>query len=64
MQLFIKPRKCIYHPDPFCYVCGKFTSNDQHRNTTWNIKKIYMVYFGCSLGDHNKAPIEYAIKTG
>ena len=45
------PRKCLNHPDRFCFVCGKFTSKDQQRNITHDIKKIYAAYFGCPLGD-------------
>ena len=48
------PRNCLNHPDRFCFVCGKFTSKEQQRNITHDIKKMYAAYFGCPLGDQNK----------
>ena len=47
-------RKCLNHPDRFCFVCGKFTSKKQQRNITHDIKKMYAAYFGCPLGDQDK----------
>lgn len=49
------PRECKNHPDKFCYVCGNFTSKQQRRTITTNLKKIYNLYFGCHLGDQDKA---------
>ena len=48
------PRKCTSHPDTFCYVCGCFTTVDQKKRITSEIKKIYYAYFGCKLGDLDK----------
>ncbi|XP_076058129.1 uncharacterized protein LOC143035239 isoform X2 [Oratosquilla oratoria] len=48
------PRECKNHPDKFCYVCGNFTTKQQRRNITTNIKKIYKLYFDCHLGDQDK----------
>ena len=48
------PRKCTSHPDTFCYVCGCFTTVDQKKRITSEIKKIYYAYFGCKLGDQDK----------
>ena len=33
-SLFIMPRKCLNHPDRFCFVSGKFTSKEQQSNIT------------------------------
>ena len=38
----------------FCFVCGKFTNKEQQTNITYDIKKMYMIYFGCPLGDQDK----------
>ena len=51
------PRKCLNHPDWFCFVCGKLTSKEQQRNITHDIKKMYIMYFGCPLGDQDKTGI-------
>ena len=34
------PKKCLLHSDRFCFVCGKFTSKEQQRNITYDIKKM------------------------
>ena len=47
-------RICLNHPDWFCFVCGKFTSKEQQRNITHDIKKTYMIYFVCPLGNQDK----------
>jgi hypothetical protein len=47
------PRKCLNHPDTFCYVCGELTFESQ-RNFTTLIKKCYEFYFGCKVGDQGK----------
>ena len=48
------PRKCKSHPDTFCYVCGRFTTVDQRKRITSEIKKLYNAYFDCKLGDQDK----------
>ena len=40
-------KKCLHHPDRFCFVCRKFARKEQ-KNITHDIKK-YMAYFGCPL---------------
>lgn len=49
------PRKCLNHPDTFCYVCGELTFKLQRRNFTPLIKKCYQLYFGCKVGDQDKS---------
>jgi hypothetical protein len=34
------PRKCVNHPDSFCYVCGDFTFKVQGRSLTALIKNV------------------------
>ena len=53
-NIFIIARKCLNHPDWICFVCGKFTSKEQQRNITYDIKKMNMIHFGCSLVDQDK----------
>ncbi|XP_076043843.1 uncharacterized protein LOC143026937 [Oratosquilla oratoria] len=48
-------RHCKSSPDIFCYVCGSFTIKAQQRVITTEIKNIYQLYFGCSLGDQDKS---------
>lgn len=49
------PRKCVNHPNIFCYVCGSFTTKSQRRTITSDLRKIYKLYFDCPLGDQDKA---------
>ena len=48
------PRKCVNHPDNFCYVCGDLTFKDQRRSLTPLVKKCYELYFRCKVGDQDK----------
>ena len=48
------PRKCVNHPDSFCYVCGDLAFKDQRRSLTPLVKKCYELYFGCKVGDQDK----------
>lgn len=57
------PRDCKNHPDTFCYVCGSFTPKSQKRSITKDIEKIYRIYFGCPLGDQDKAWAPHIICT-
>jgi hypothetical protein len=47
-------RKCVNHPDNFCFVCGDLTFKDQRRSLTPLFKKYYELYFGCKVGDQDK----------
>lgn len=49
------PRKCVNSPDIFCYICGKFTTADQKRAINSFVKRCYLAYFGCKLGDQDKS---------
>jgi hypothetical protein len=57
------PRLCKNHPDVFCYVCGSFLITSQRRNITTDLCKIYRLYFGCPLGDQDKAWAPHVICT-
>jgi len=48
------PRKCVNHPDNFCYICGDLTFKDQRRNLTPVVTKFYKLYFGCKVGGQDK----------
>ena len=48
------PRNCLYHLEWFCFVFGKVTRKEKQRNITHDIKKMYMIYFGCPLGNQGK----------
>ena len=48
------PRKCKNSSDIFCYICGQFTTADQRREINTFIKRCYLKYFGCKLGDQDK----------
>lgn len=48
------PRKCVNHPDSFCYVCGDVTFKKQRRRFTPLVKTCYKLYFGCEIGDQDK----------
>ncbi len=49
------PRTCKNHPNIFCYICGSYTTRSQRKFIMMDIKKIYRLYFGCHLGDQDKA---------
>ena len=51
----ILPRQCKNHPDMFCYVCESFAIKSQRRKITNDLRNIYKLYFGCPLGDQDKA---------
>ena len=49
------PRKCINHPDEFCYVCGEVTFHSQRRNFTPLVSKCYLEYFGFPVRHQDKS---------
>jgi len=53
--IFIMPRKCLNHPDTFCYMCGELIFQSQRQNFTPLIKKCYELYFGSKVGDQDKS---------
>ena len=58
-RLFITPRKCIIHPDLFCYACAK-----TNRNITRDVKKnVYSLILAAHLVTMIRLgyPIKYAI---
>lgn len=48
------PRKCVTHPDSFCYICGEVTFKKQRRTFTPLIRSCYEMYFSCKIGDQDK----------
>ena len=59
----IMTRKCINHPNPFCYVRGSFITEAQRRTITPDLQKLYQLYFGCPLGDKEKFWVSHIICT-
>ena len=57
-HLILRPAECnqIYNLAQYEKKVGHawFTSKEQQRNITYNIKKIIMIYFGSPLGDQGK----------
>ena len=47
-------RKCLQHPDTYCYVWGEMPFQFQRKTFTPFIKKCYELYFGCKVGDQDK----------
>jgi len=47
-------RKCLNHPDNFCYICGKFILSDQRRLLTPPVCEAYYQYFGWRVGEQEK----------
>ena len=47
-------KKHLNHPDRFCLVCVKYMRKEQQKNTTHDVKKMYMIYLGCPLEDQDK----------
>ena len=48
-------KSCLNHPDRFFNVCGKFTPASQKKKLTKYVKVAYKHYFGCKIGDQDKA---------
>jgi len=49
------PRNCVNSVDNFCYICGEVKLAHQKRVITLTVKKVYEFYFGCKIGDQDKA---------
>ena len=47
-------RKCLNHPDNFCYICGKFTLSDQRRLLTSPVCEAYFQYFDWRVGEQEQ----------
>ena len=47
-------RKCVNHPDVFCFICGEYTLIQHRRSVTDFVKKAYLAYFKVKLGDQDK----------
>ena len=45
---------CKNKPNVFCYVCGEFVLKRQKREFTNKLRKAYLRYFGCAIGDEDK----------
>lgn len=49
------PRNCVNSADSFCYICGEMKFASQKKAITPFVKKAYQLYFGCKIGDQDKA---------
>ena len=49
------PRVCVNSAYNFCYICGKFIVSLQKRVLTTRKRKVCHYYFGCKVGDQDKA---------
>ena len=47
-------RKCSNDPNIFCYICGEFCMAKNRLGVSDFVKKAYLAYFGCHLGDKDK----------
>ena len=47
-------RRCHNPPDSFCYICGEYTLPDSRKDISDFVKRAYLGYFGCKLGDQDK----------
>ena len=47
-------RKCLNHPDKFCYICGEFCTSENRKSVTDFVQQAYLAYFDCRLGDQDK----------
>jgi hypothetical protein len=45
----------VNQPNNFCNVCGQFTAQDQRKNMSSRFRSAYYHYFGCKVGNQNKA---------
>ena len=47
-------KRCINHPDNFCYICVEYTPPTHRAKLSSRIKLAYAHYFGCKVGDEDK----------
>ena len=47
-------RYCNNKPDNFCYICGELVAKRNQRNISDTIKRAYLLYFQCAVGDQDK----------
>lgn len=47
---FTSRRRCVNHPDVFCYVCGKYTLKESKRGISDFVKISCLTCFGVNLG--------------
>ena len=47
-------RRCINHPDNFCYICCEYTPPTHRAKLSNRIKLAHAHYFGCKVGDEDK----------
>ena len=46
---------CLNKANPFCYVCGDFTTVAQRSTITFLLRTAYFHYFYCKIGDQDKS---------
>jgi len=49
------PKKCKNNPNSFCYICGEYTLPGKKSKLNKTIGASYKSYFGCEIGDQDKA---------
>jgi len=47
-------RKCLNHPDSFCYICGSYVLKKQREKISNFVCRAYFAYFDLKLGDQDK----------
>lgn len=47
-------RKCLNHPDVFCYICGEYTMERFRKPVSDCVKQAYFGYFGIPIRDQDK----------
>jgi len=52
---YIMNRGCKNNVDSFYYICSEFVVKKHQRSITEFVKKMYLSYFGTSLGDQDKS---------
>ena len=48
-------RRWKIKPDLFCYMSGGMTASKYRQKIIDHIKKLYLAYFGCAVGDQDKS---------
>lgn len=57
----IMSQKCLNNPDAFCYIREKFTIVKSSLNISDFTKKLYHMYFGVKLGEHDKTSDDISV---
>jgi len=55
-NFFIVPRRCLNHPDNFCYMCDELIFNSEAKFYSAHEEMIWAL-FGCQVGDQDKSSV-------